>query len=89
MDRWLDNIQAIEAEAGAQRNRVQVVLDGKPLVAGDACSFGTLGGRLDLSSIGLNLPLGVEVPVLPTLEQILGLDGVVQLPGLPPLSGAS
>lgn len=86
MDRWLDNIQAIEAEAGAQRNRVQVVLDGKPLVAGDACSFGTLGGRLDLSSIGLNLPLGVEVPVLPTLEQILGLDGVVQLPGLPPLT---
>lgn len=86
MDRWLDNIQAIEAQAGHDRNRVQAVLEGKPLAAGDACSFGTLGGRLNLDSLGVNLPLGLELPLLPTLDSILGLDGVLQLPGLPALT---
>lgn len=86
MARWLDALDAIESASGYQRDRVQAVVDAKPPVAGDACSFGTIGGRLDLSSIGLNLPLGIELPVLPTLEQILGLDGVLQLPGLPPLT---
>jgi hypothetical protein len=81
MDRWLDNIQAAEGTAGFDRNRIQTVIESKPLVAGDACSFGTIGGRLDFSDLRVLAPLGLEVPLGGTLNQILGLDGVISLPG--------
>lgn len=83
MDRWLDNINAAEAVAGHDRNRVQTVLNSKPLAAGDACSVGVLGGRLELGALTAILPLGLELPILPTIESIIGLPGVTPTgPGL-------
>ncbi|MFC4252812.1 DUF6351 family protein [Sinimarinibacterium flocculans] len=83
MDRWLDNINAAEAVAGFDRNRVQTVLNSKPATAGDACSVGVLGGRLELGALTVILPLGLELPILPTIESVIGLPGVTPTgPGL-------
>lgn len=81
MDRWIDNIRSAEAVSGHDRDRVQTVLAAKPATAIDACSVGLLGGRIDLGALTVILPLGLELPVLPTVEQILGLPGVTPQPG--------
>ena len=83
MDRWIDNINAAEAVAGFDRDRVSTILDNKPTTAIDACSVGVLGGRLELGALTVILPLGLELPILPTVESVLGLPGVTPTgPGL-------
>ncbi|WP_420427329.1 DUF6351 family protein [Algiphilus sp.] len=64
MDDWLDAIAAADAPFGA--DRVATVINAKPSNADDRCSFGTIGGRLDLPASLLG-PLGVEAPLLTQL----------------------
>ncbi|MCR9092156.1 DUF6351 family protein [Algiphilus sp.] len=82
MDRWLDNLAVAEAASGAggPAERIARVIDAKPVMAEDRCSFGTIGGRLELPGSLLG-PLGLELPLLPTLTGILGLPGVELLSG--------
>lgn len=65
MDDWLDAIAAADAPFGA--DRVATVVNAKPSSAEDRCSFGTIGGRLDLPASLLG-PLGIEAPLLTQLD---------------------
>jgi hypothetical protein len=82
MDDWLDALAAAEAATGfgGAPERIARVIDAKPAMAEDRCSFGTIGGRLELPGTLLG-PLGLEAPLLPTLTAILGLPGVEVLSG--------
>ncbi|MDX1589639.1 MAG: DUF6351 family protein [Oleiphilaceae bacterium] len=73
MDEWLERIEAAERPFGA--DPVRTVIDSKPFMAQDRCSFGTVGGRLALPGT-LLLPLGGEAPLLPSLAAIAPLPGV-------------
>ncbi|MDO9453693.1 MAG: DUF6351 family protein [Stagnimonas sp.] len=68
MDAWLDNLQR-PAFGG---DHVAAVTAAKPTGASDRCSFGTIGGRLDLPA-GIYGPLGIQLPLLPGV----GVPGVV------------
>jgi len=82
MDDWLDALAAAEADSGlgGRPERIARVIEAKPSRAEDRCSFGTVGGRLELPGTLLG-PLGVDLPVVPTLGGILGLPGVESLAG--------
>lgn len=61
MEQWFTNIQR-PAFGG---DHVAAVIAAKPAAAGDRCTFGTIGGRLELPDAVL-LPLGLaQLPLLP------------------------
>jgi hypothetical protein len=68
MEAWFTAL----AEATPTGSRVADVTAAKPASAEDRCSFGTIGGRLELPSALLG-PLGLQLPLLPGV----GLPGVV------------
>src|SRR3546814_5577104 len=63
MEDWLARVQA--ARPGHGGDHVAAVSAAKPASAGDRCSFGTIGGRLELPA-GILAPLGIaQLPLLP------------------------
>lgn len=86
IDEWLARIE--EADRGYGLDPAVTLADNKPYEAEDRCSFGTVGGRLELPR-RLLLPLGAEAPLLPQLEAILPLPGVELLAGSLPDAEAS
>lgn len=71
MEEWLQALRARRPEYGG--DHVQAVIAAKPAAAGDRCTFGTVGGRLELPSAIL-LPLGIaQLPLLPGAG-VPGLD---------------
>lgn len=63
MAEWLDRVDAARPPAGG--NHAAAVVAARPPSLGDRCSFGTVGGRLDLPS-SITAPLGLaELPLLP------------------------
>ena len=71
MEQWMTAIQ--RPDYGGDHKAA--VIAGKPFAAGDRCSFGTIGGRLELPDAIL-LPLGIaQLPLLPGLEA-----GLIDIP---------
>ncbi|HKY91801.1 MAG TPA: DUF6351 family protein, partial [Nevskiaceae bacterium] len=67
MEAWFTALHA----ATPSGSRMADVIAAKPASAGDRCTFGTIGGRLELPS-ALLAPLGLQLPLLPGA----GLPGV-------------
>lgn len=79
MEEWLEALQ--RPEYGG--DHMAAVIAAKPAAAGDRCTFGTIGGRLELPDAIL-LPLGLaQLPLLPQLgplhDLIPGFDVNVPL----------
>lgn len=68
MDEWLAALRR-PAPGG---DHVQAVMAAKPEAAGDRCTIGTVGGRLELPD-ALLLPLGVQAPLLPQIAPLYEL----------------
>ncbi len=65
MEQWLETLESMQPEYGG--DHMQAVIAAKPVAAGDRCTFGTIGGRLELPDAIL-LPLGLaQLPLLPQL----------------------
>ncbi len=75
MEQWLLATEALRPGHGG--DHVAAVIAGKPFEAEDRCTFGTIGGRLELPD-ALMLPLGLaQFPLLPQSglhEALPGLD---------------
>ncbi|WP_281784213.1 DUF6351 family protein [Sinimarinibacterium flocculans] len=81
MEQWLEALEPLRPAYGG--DHVAAVQAAKPVLAGDYCTFGTIGGRLELPDAIL-LPLGLaQLPLLPTIEplheQVPGFDVDVPL----------
>lgn len=71
MEDWLKGIEAEDTPYGG--DHMQAVIDAKPALASDYCTFGTIGGRLELPDAIL-LPLGLaQLPLLPTVQPLYDL----------------
>jgi hypothetical protein len=71
MEQWLEALEPMRPEYGG--DHVAAVQAAKPLLANDYCTFGTIGGRLELPDAIL-LPLGLaQLPLLPTIEPLHAL----------------
>ena len=68
MQDWLHALEPLRPEFGG--DHVAAVQASKPLLAGDYCTFGTIGGRLELPDAIL-LPLGLaQLPLLPSIAPL-------------------
>src|SRR3546814_3450900 len=71
MEDWLRNIEAADTPYGG--DHMQAVIATKPALAQDYCTFGTIGGRLELPNAIL-LPLGLaQLPLLPSVQPLYDL----------------
>lgn len=71
MEDWLHNLEAEDTEYGG--DHMQAVIAARPALAQDYCTFGTIGGRLELPDAIL-LPLGIaQLPLLPTVQPLYNL----------------
>lgn len=71
MEQWLEALEPLRPEYGG--DHMQAVIASKPALAGDYCTFGTIGGRLELPDAIL-LPLGLsQIPLLPTVQPLYDL----------------
>jgi hypothetical protein len=68
MEQWLETLETMRPEYGG--DHTQAVIASKPFAAGDRCTFGTIGGRLELPDAIL-LPLGLaQLPLLPSIQPL-------------------
>src|SRR3546814_15623159 len=71
MEDWRRNIEAADTPYGG--DHMQAVIATKPALAQDYCTFGTIGGRLELPNAIL-LPLGLaQLPLLPSVQPLYDL----------------
>lgn len=71
MQQWLEGIEAAQVAYGG--DHMQAVIAARPLLARDYCTFGTVGGRLELPDAIL-LPLGLaQLPLLPSVQPLYDL----------------
>ncbi|MGH8445377.1 MAG: DUF6351 family protein [Solimonas sp.] len=71
MEQWLDALDTMQPEYGG--DHVKAVTAAKPALAADHCTFGTVGGRLELPDAIL-LPLGIaQIPLLPSVQPLYDL----------------
>ncbi|HEY0973641.1 MAG TPA: DUF6351 family protein [Solimonas sp.] len=68
MQDWLEALEPLRPQPGG--DHVAAVQAAKPLLASDTCTFGTIGGRLELPDAIL-LPLGLaQLPLLPSIAPL-------------------
>lgn len=68
MEQWLEALETLRPEHGG--DHIAAVQAAKPILANDYCTFGTIGGRLELPDAIL-LPLGLaQIPLLPTIQPL-------------------